>query len=136
MLITRHAGISRKSRSLFLELDATAAKTARPVTPVHPKTPTEISRRARDVSLSIILYILYLIEPSSRFEIVENMNLSAKIVRIELLSFICSSLCTLMTLKINFKISKRCRSHQVLLKNSNTNLFNVISTARLWKNIF
>ncbi|XP_039315115.1 uncharacterized protein LOC105199320 isoform X13 [Solenopsis invicta] len=43
------AGISRKSRSLFLELDATAAKTARPVTPVHPpKTPTDIPRRARD----------------------------------------------------------------------------------------
>ncbi|XP_018374437.1 PREDICTED: uncharacterized protein LOC108768491 isoform X8 [Trachymyrmex cornetzi] len=42
------AGISRKSRSLFLELDATAAKTGRPVTPVHPKTPTETSRRARD----------------------------------------------------------------------------------------
>ncbi|XP_018374430.1 PREDICTED: uncharacterized protein LOC108768491 isoform X2 [Trachymyrmex cornetzi] len=43
------AGISRKSRSLFLELDATAAKTGRPVTPVHPKTPTETSRRARDM---------------------------------------------------------------------------------------
>ncbi|XP_070155457.1 microtubule-associated protein futsch isoform X3 [Polyergus mexicanus] len=42
------AGISRKSRSLFLELDATAAKTGRPVTPVHPKTPTENPRRARD----------------------------------------------------------------------------------------
>ncbi|XP_025268339.1 uncharacterized protein LOC105259477 isoform X12 [Camponotus floridanus] len=42
------AGISRKSRSLFLELDASAAKTGRPVTPVHPKTPTENSRRARD----------------------------------------------------------------------------------------
>ncbi|XP_012529164.2 uncharacterized protein LOC105832605 isoform X3 [Monomorium pharaonis] len=44
------AGISRKSRSLFLELDATAAKTARPVTPVHSKTPTEIPRRARDMN--------------------------------------------------------------------------------------
>lgn len=43
------AGISRKSRSLFLELDASAAKTGRPVTPVHPKTPTENSRRARDM---------------------------------------------------------------------------------------
>ncbi|XP_024881522.1 uncharacterized protein LOC112460852 isoform X5 [Temnothorax curvispinosus] len=42
------AGISRKSRSLFLELDASAAKTGRPVTPVHPKTPTETPRRARD----------------------------------------------------------------------------------------
>ncbi|XP_072759535.1 uncharacterized protein [Anoplolepis gracilipes] len=42
------AGISRKSRSLFLELDASAAKTGRPVTPVQPKTPTEIPRRARD----------------------------------------------------------------------------------------
>uniref|UniRef100_A0A0C9R6E0 LIMA1_1 protein n=1 Tax=Fopius arisanus TaxID=64838 RepID=A0A0C9R6E0_9HYME len=42
------AGISRKSRSLFLELDATAAKTGRPVTPVNPKTPTETPRRARD----------------------------------------------------------------------------------------
>ncbi|XP_063977886.1 xin actin-binding repeat-containing protein 2-like isoform X2 [Diachasmimorpha longicaudata] len=42
------AGISRKSRSLFLELDATAAKTGRPVTPVNPKTPTEAPRRARD----------------------------------------------------------------------------------------
>ncbi|XP_012222841.1 uro-adherence factor A isoform X3 [Linepithema humile] len=42
------AGISRKSRSLFLELDASAAKTGRPVTPVQPKTPTETSRRARD----------------------------------------------------------------------------------------
>ncbi|XP_026301377.1 uncharacterized protein LOC409665 isoform X5 [Apis mellifera] len=42
------AGISRKSRSLFLELDATAAKTGRPVTPVNPKTPAEQSRRARD----------------------------------------------------------------------------------------
>lgn len=45
-----YVGISRKSRSLFLELDASAAKTGRPVTPVHPKTPTENSRRARDVS--------------------------------------------------------------------------------------
>ncbi|CAL1673490.1 unnamed protein product [Lasius platythorax] len=43
------AGISRKSRSLFLELDASAAKTGRPVTPVQPKTPTEIPRRARDM---------------------------------------------------------------------------------------
>ncbi|XP_017889641.1 xin actin-binding repeat-containing protein 2 isoform X13 [Ceratina calcarata] len=42
------AGISRKSRSLFLELDATAAKTGRPVTPVNPKTPGETPRRARD----------------------------------------------------------------------------------------
>ncbi|XP_076480894.1 uncharacterized protein LOC117164501 isoform X8 [Bombus vancouverensis nearcticus] len=42
------AGISRKSRSLFLELDATAAKTGRPVTPVNPKTPAEAPRRARD----------------------------------------------------------------------------------------
>ncbi|XP_020290725.1 uncharacterized protein LOC109858150 isoform X3 [Pseudomyrmex gracilis] len=42
------AGISRKSRSLFLELDASAAKTGRPVTPVLPKTPTETPRRARD----------------------------------------------------------------------------------------
>ncbi|XP_043272863.1 xin actin-binding repeat-containing protein 2 isoform X12 [Venturia canescens] len=42
------AGISRKSRSLFLELDASAAKTGRPVTPVNPKTPTDVSRRARD----------------------------------------------------------------------------------------
>ncbi|KAL6445707.1 hypothetical protein ACFW04_000881 [Cataglyphis niger] len=42
------AGISRKSRSLFLELDASAAKTGRPVTPVLPKTPTENPRRARD----------------------------------------------------------------------------------------
>ncbi|XP_014225429.1 uncharacterized protein LOC106651448 isoform X1 [Trichogramma pretiosum] len=44
------AGISRKSRSLFLEMDATAAKTGRPVTPNSqskaPETPT--SRRARD----------------------------------------------------------------------------------------
>ncbi|XP_011704755.1 PREDICTED: protein-methionine sulfoxide oxidase MICAL3 isoform X7 [Wasmannia auropunctata] len=46
------AGISRKSRSLFLELDASAAKTARPVTPVHPKTPTETSRRARDAFMA------------------------------------------------------------------------------------
>ncbi|KAL6445711.1 hypothetical protein ACFW04_000881 [Cataglyphis niger] len=43
------AGISRKSRSLFLELDASAAKTGRPVTPVLPKTPTENPRRARDM---------------------------------------------------------------------------------------
>nr|XP_031843018.1 uncharacterized protein LOC116431550 isoform X6 [Nomia melanderi] len=42
------AGISRKSRSLFLELDASAAKTGRPVTPVNPKTPSETPRRARD----------------------------------------------------------------------------------------
>ncbi|KAK2586140.1 hypothetical protein KPH14_001411 [Odynerus spinipes] len=42
------AGISRKSRSLFLELDATAAKTGRPVTPVNPKTPADAPRRARD----------------------------------------------------------------------------------------
>ncbi|XP_012257501.2 xin actin-binding repeat-containing protein 2 isoform X12 [Athalia rosae] len=42
------AGISKKSRSLFLELDATAAKTARPVTPVTPKTPADSTRRARD----------------------------------------------------------------------------------------
>ncbi|KAI4500194.1 hypothetical protein M0802_004611 [Mischocyttarus mexicanus] len=42
------AGISRKSRSLFLELDATAAKTGRPVTPVNPKTPADTPRRARD----------------------------------------------------------------------------------------
>ncbi|XP_025154324.1 uncharacterized protein LOC105188955 isoform X16 [Harpegnathos saltator] len=46
------AGISRKSRSLFLELDASAAKTGRPVTPVHPKTPTETSRRARDAFMA------------------------------------------------------------------------------------
>ncbi|KAK2586139.1 hypothetical protein KPH14_001411 [Odynerus spinipes] len=43
------AGISRKSRSLFLELDATAAKTGRPVTPVNPKTPADAPRRARDM---------------------------------------------------------------------------------------
>nr|XP_012136238.1 PREDICTED: titin isoform X9 [Megachile rotundata] len=42
------AGISRKSRSMFLELDASAAKTGRPVTPVNPKTPAEAPRRARD----------------------------------------------------------------------------------------
>ncbi|XP_011505053.1 PREDICTED: protein-methionine sulfoxide oxidase MICAL3 isoform X3 [Ceratosolen solmsi marchali] len=44
------AGISRKSRSLFLELDATAAKTGRPVTPSNQgsKAPTEAPRRARD----------------------------------------------------------------------------------------
>ncbi|XP_035729907.1 uncharacterized protein LOC118445071 isoform X19 [Vespa mandarinia] len=42
------AGISRKSRSLFLELDASAAKTGRPVTPVNPKTPADAPRRARD----------------------------------------------------------------------------------------
>nr|XP_033341577.1 xin actin-binding repeat-containing protein 2 isoform X6 [Megalopta genalis] len=42
------AGISRKSRSLFLELDASAAKTGRPVTPVNPKTPSDTPRRARD----------------------------------------------------------------------------------------
>ncbi|XP_076678328.1 uncharacterized protein LOC143374242 isoform X4 [Andrena cerasifolii] len=42
------AGISRKSRSMFLELDASAAKTGRPVTPVNPKTPAETPRRARD----------------------------------------------------------------------------------------
>ncbi|XP_043503624.1 uncharacterized protein LOC122525081 isoform X10 [Polistes fuscatus] len=42
------AGISRKSRSLFLELDASAAKTGRPVTPVNPKTPADTPRRARD----------------------------------------------------------------------------------------
>ncbi|KAL0114304.1 hypothetical protein PUN28_011518 [Cardiocondyla obscurior] len=46
------AGISRKSRSLFLELDATAAKTGRSVTPVLPKTPTETSRRARDAFMA------------------------------------------------------------------------------------
>ena len=46
------AGISRKSRSLFLELDATAAKTGRPVTPSNgqPRAPVEAPRRARDVS--------------------------------------------------------------------------------------
>lgn len=34
------AGISKKSRSLFLELDATAAKTSTPVTPpVNALTP-------------------------------------------------------------------------------------------------
>ncbi|XP_044013634.1 uncharacterized protein MAL13P1.304 isoform X18 [Aphidius gifuensis] len=44
------AGISRKSRSLFLELDATAAKTGRPVTPVNLKTPTDSSKRAKDVN--------------------------------------------------------------------------------------
>ncbi|XP_034944167.1 xin actin-binding repeat-containing protein 2 isoform X3 [Chelonus insularis] len=43
------AGISRKSRSLFLELDATAAKSGRPMTPVNNvKTSTEVPRRARD----------------------------------------------------------------------------------------
>jgi len=59
---SRHTGISRKSRSLFLELDASAAKTGRPVTPVHPKTPTETSRRARDVSsvfFSPIIHIIF-----------------------------------------------------------------------------
>lgn len=35
---------------MFLELDATAAKTGRPVTPVNPKTPADAPRRARDVS--------------------------------------------------------------------------------------
>ncbi|XP_023244940.1 uncharacterized protein LOC106644885 [Copidosoma floridanum] len=44
------AGISRKSRSLFLELDASAAKTGRPVTPNStPKSGAETPRRARDV---------------------------------------------------------------------------------------
>ncbi|XP_058802553.1 xin actin-binding repeat-containing protein 2 isoform X13 [Phymastichus coffea] len=44
------AGISRKSRSLFLELDATAAKAVRPVTPnsQQPKVPADAPRRARD----------------------------------------------------------------------------------------
>ncbi|XP_024940313.1 probable GPI-anchored adhesin-like protein PGA55 isoform X20 [Cephus cinctus] len=44
------AGISKKSRTLFLELDASAAKTGRTVTPVTPKTPATdtTSRRARD----------------------------------------------------------------------------------------
>ncbi|XP_014615677.1 PREDICTED: uncharacterized protein LOC106793337 isoform X2 [Polistes canadensis] len=42
------AGISRKSRSLFLELDASAAKTGRPVTPVNPKPSADTPRRARD----------------------------------------------------------------------------------------
>lgn len=37
---------------MFLELDASAAKTGRPVTPVNPKTPAEGSRRARDVSFT------------------------------------------------------------------------------------
>ncbi|XP_032455662.1 uncharacterized protein LOC100120469 isoform X24 [Nasonia vitripennis] len=44
------AGISRKSRSLFLEMDATAAKTGRPVTPnSQTKPPVEAPRRARDM---------------------------------------------------------------------------------------
>ncbi|KAK0182403.1 hypothetical protein PV327_000546 [Microctonus hyperodae] len=43
------AGISRKSRTLFLELDASAAKAGGPpVTPANPKTFTETPRRARD----------------------------------------------------------------------------------------
>ncbi|XP_044013628.1 uncharacterized protein MAL13P1.304 isoform X13 [Aphidius gifuensis] len=46
------AGISRKSRSLFLELDATAAKTGRPVTPVNLKTPTDSSKRAKDAFMA------------------------------------------------------------------------------------
>lgn len=46
-----HAGISRKSRSLFLEMDATAAKTVRPVTPnSQPNVAADASKRARDVS--------------------------------------------------------------------------------------
>ncbi|KAK0182402.1 hypothetical protein PV327_000546 [Microctonus hyperodae] len=45
------AGISRKSRTLFLELDASAAKAGGPpVTPANPKTFTETPRRARDMS--------------------------------------------------------------------------------------
>ncbi|XP_008549205.1 kinesin-related protein 4 isoform X4 [Microplitis demolitor] len=47
------AGISRKSRSLFLELDASAAKSGRPMTPAaavaNSKSLTDTSRRARDV---------------------------------------------------------------------------------------
>ncbi|XP_008214673.1 uncharacterized protein LOC100120469 isoform X15 [Nasonia vitripennis] len=47
------AGISRKSRSLFLEMDATAAKTGRPVTPnSQTKPPVEAPRRARDAFMS------------------------------------------------------------------------------------
>ncbi|KAG5313440.1 LIMA1 protein, partial [Acromyrmex insinuator] len=37
-----------KADEEVIAADATAAKTGRPVTPVHPKTPTETSRRARD----------------------------------------------------------------------------------------
>ncbi|CAG5106262.1 Similar to Lima1: LIM domain and actin-binding protein 1 (Rattus norvegicus) [Cotesia congregata] len=47
------AGISRKSRSLFLELDASAAKSGRPMTPAaapaNSKSLTDAPRRARDV---------------------------------------------------------------------------------------
>ncbi|XP_026831323.1 myosin-11 isoform X16 [Ooceraea biroi] len=42
------AGISKKSRSHFLELDASAAKAGGPVAPIHPKPPTEIPRRVRE----------------------------------------------------------------------------------------
>ncbi|KAK0087537.1 hypothetical protein PV325_000787 [Microctonus aethiopoides] len=49
------AGISRKSRTLFLELDASAAKAGGPpVTPANPKTFTETPRRARDVSSDVV----------------------------------------------------------------------------------
>ncbi|KAG8037088.1 hypothetical protein G9C98_004410 [Cotesia typhae] len=48
------AGISRKSRSLFLELDASAAKSGRPMTPAaaaaNSKSLTDAPRRARDVN--------------------------------------------------------------------------------------
>lgn len=77
---SRHAGISRKSRSLFLELDATAAKTGRPVTPVHPKTPTETSRRARDVSWISFIYI-YSINPRLSFEIMQTYIFLPKLCR-------------------------------------------------------
>ncbi|CAD6228633.1 GSCOCG00006471001-RA-CDS, partial [Cotesia congregata] len=47
------AGISRKSRSLFLELDASAAKSGRPMTPAaapaNSKSLTDAPRRARDI---------------------------------------------------------------------------------------
>ncbi|XP_074103874.1 uncharacterized protein LOC141530585 isoform X1 [Cotesia typhae] len=53
------AGISRKSRSLFLELDASAAKSGRPMTPAaaaaNSKSLTDAPRRARDVRVDDVV---------------------------------------------------------------------------------
>lgn len=68
---------------MFLELDASAAKTGRPVTPVNPKTPAETPRRARDVSFQLLSY-LNVKEPDTKAIYIAGFSLSVGRVGVEI----------------------------------------------------